>query len=97
MPFNRVIRGEKFSNYKIIIDNKKGVRYREISGTPVYDSDGNFQVGVLISRDITDRLKNETSIILKAQYDLLSRMIENLELGIIRLSYPEFIYCKINY
>lgn len=32
---------------------------REISGNPIYDNDGNFIAGVLVSRDINDRLKNE--------------------------------------
>ena len=96
LPFNRVNRGEKLSNYRMIIDNDKGVRYRDISGTPIYDNDGNFKVGVIVSHDITDRLMNEKSNILKTQYDLLSRLIENLELGLIRLSYPELNIIDFN-
>jgi PAS domain S-box-containing protein len=95
-PSNRVIRGEKFSGYRLVSRNNKGTAYREISGTPIYDSAGSFIAGVIIGRDIADRVKNEENLLLKTQYDLLNMMIENLDLAFVRFSYPEFIIIDIN-
>jgi PAS domain S-box-containing protein len=95
-PSNRVIRGEKFTGYRLVSRNNKGTAYREISGTPIYDSAGNFIAGVIIGRDIADRIKNEENLLLKTQYDLLNMMIENLDLAFVRFSYPEFIIIDIN-
>jgi signal transduction histidine kinase len=95
-PSNRVIRGEKFSGYRLVSRNNKGTAYREISGTPIYDSAGDFIAGVLICHDIADMIKNEENLLLKTQYDLLNMMIENLDLAFVRFSYPEFIIIDIN-
>lgn len=80
----------------MVTKNNKGITYRDVSGTPIYDSEGNFIAGVLICCNIADRLKNEEKFLLKTQYDLLNRMIENLDLGFVRCSYPEFNIIDIN-
>ncbi|MCE5221628.1 MAG: hypothetical protein LLF98_10300 [Clostridium sp.] len=94
LPSKRVARGEKFSAYRIDSKNNNSIIRREVSGTPIYDNEGNFIAGVLVSRDICDRLKNEENSLLKSQYDLLNRTIENLDLGYNIISYPDF---KITY
>ena len=95
-PAQRVIRQEKFSSCRIVIKSSKGIRYREVSGTPVYDSNNKFLAGVLLYRDIEDTLVKEENLLIKTQHDLLSRIIENLELGLVRLSYPDFKIVDMN-
>jgi signal transduction histidine kinase len=94
LPCRRVARGEMFSGYRMDIKNDKGIIHKEISGSPIYDSKGSFIAGVLVTRNIGDRLKNEENKLIKAQYDLLNRIIENLELSYGIISYPDF---KIKY
>lgn len=93
-PSKRVARGEKFSEYRIDTKINNKIVHREVSGTPIYDNEGNFIAGVLVNRDISDRLKNEENLLLEAQYDLLNRTIENLDLSYEIISYPDF---KIKY
>lgn len=73
---NRVIRGETIRNAKIM--KKKGniEQIREVNGTPIYDDNGNFKLGVLISRDISDRIKQEESIVIKKEYEILKETIK---------------------
>lgn len=94
LPSKRVARGEKFSEYRIDSKINNSIIRREVSGTPIYDNEGNFIAGVLVNRDISDRLKNEENLLLEAQYDLLNRTIENLDLSYEIISYPDF---KIKY
>jgi len=94
LPSKRVARGEKVSAYRIDVKINNNIIRREVSATPIYDNEGNFIVGVIVGRDIGDRLKNEENSLLKSQYDLLNRTIENLDLGYNIISYPDF---KITY
>ncbi len=95
-PSKRVIRGERFSGYRMDIKYKDKTISREVSGTPVYDSEGNFLAGVLVSHDISIRLKNEENLWIKTQFELLTQIIENLELGFIRCSYPDYRIIDLN-
>ena len=94
LPLKRLARGENFSEYRIASILNNSIVHREASGTPIYDNEGNFIAGVLVNRDISDRIKNEENLLLKAQYDLLNRTIENLDLSYEIISYPDF---KIKY
>lgn len=95
-PTQKIMRQERFSAYRIIMKNSKGIQYKEVSGTPIYDSNNDFMGGVLMYRDIAATLIKEENILLKTQYDLLNRMIENLELGLVRFSYPDFKIIDMN-
>lgn len=94
LPSKRVARGECFSGYRIDFKINDNIIHKEVNGTPIYDSCGNLIAGVIVFRDIGDRLKNEENLLLKSQYDLLNRTIENLDLGYDIISYPDF---KIRY
>ena len=73
---NRVIRGETIRNVKIM--KKKGdiKQIREVNGTPIYDDNGNFKFGVLISRDISERIKQEENILIRKEYEILKETIK---------------------
>lgn len=95
IPSQRIKRGEKFSQYRIDIEDKNGfIFHTESSGTPIYDSEGKFIAGVVVGRNINDRLKNEENKLMKAQYDILQRTIENLQLNFVLFEYPDI---KIEY
>lgn len=95
LPSRRVSRGESFSEYRIDYKFKDGhVDTFEVNGAPIYDSEGNFIAGVLVSRNINERLKNEETKLMLAKYDILNRTIENLNLNYTLFSYPD---AKIKY
>jgi len=83
-PSQRVIRGEKFSGYRIFIKNEKNTFYYEMSGTPIFDSSGNLTSGIIVFSDISERLKREENLLIKIQYNLVNRIIDNLEFGLTR-------------
>ena len=96
MPSKRVMSGEKFSGYRMDIKGNDYIFRGELSGTPIYDNDGNFIAGVIIDRDINERLKNEESLLIKKQFDLLNKIVENFELYIARYTYPELKIIHFN-
>lgn len=93
-PINRIARGEKLSGNRIAIKSSQEVVFTEINGTPIYDPEGNFIAGILYCRDVTEQVKYE--VILKNQHDVLYKMIDTLDLPLIRLSYPALTVIDIN-
>ncbi len=95
-PFNKILKGESITDLRIVRKNKNLTQYREISGRPLYDNEGNFIAGIVVSRDISEQLKYEENLYAKAQYGLIAKIIENFDFGFARLSYPDFKYIDIN-
>ncbi|MDF2504468.1 PAS domain-containing sensor histidine kinase [Clostridium sp.] len=96
LPISRVLKGEKISGYKFIINYYNKFIYCDINGTPVYDNEGNFIAGILCCRDITEKIKNDNHIFIDKQYDILNRIIEELDLTVLRLSYPDLKLIDMN-
>lgn len=94
MPATRILRGEKFSNLKISARFPNKLVHLDISGTPIYDNSGKFTLGVISSRDMTAYYKQEE--ILKGRNEFLDRLIDNLELPVVRLSCPGLEALEIN-
>jgi PAS domain S-box-containing protein len=90
LPNKSLLMGEKFSGYKLNIKNNGNLINLELNGTPICDDKGNFIAEILIGHDITDRIKNVENQLIKTQLNLLNNIIENVELGLVRCSYPEF-------
>lgn len=80
MPASRVMRGEKFSDMRMNIKFPDKTLYIDVSGTPIYDKDGDFLLGVLYSRDITQHVKDEEIII--KQKEKLEAIIDNMSDGL---------------
>ncbi|WP_242954960.1 sensor histidine kinase [Clostridium magnum] len=95
-PIRRILRGEKLSQYQIAIRTDSGNFYTESSGDALYDEKGDFVVGMLLAHDITDRVKSQEKLLIKTQLDLFDQVIENLEVGFTRYTYPEFNIIDIN-
>jgi len=90
----RIMRGEKFKNIRMSIKSSHKTLQIDVSGTPIYDSEGNFVLGVFCSRDLTDYFKHEEDI--RNQYQFMNRMIETFDLSVVRLSCPDLIIVDIN-
>jgi signal transduction histidine kinase/PAS domain-containing protein len=94
IPNTRVFRGERFSNLKVTARFPNKLVHLDVSGTPIYDSEGKFALGVVCSRDMTNYYKREE--IIESRNEFLYRLIDNLELPVIRLSCPGLKVSEIN-
>ena len=64
LPIMSAIRGESVDNVELFVNNSKvpdGV-YLSASGRPLQDSDGNQSGGVIVFRDVTDRIRTEEAL-----------------------------------
>jgi len=90
----RVMRGEKFKNMRIAVKYPHKTLQIDVSGTPIYDNEGEFVLGVLCSRDMTDYFKHVEAI--RSRYEFLDRMIDTFDLPVVRLSCPDLNIVDIN-
>lgn len=95
-PFQRVARGQVVSEYEMKIERVSGILHKEVSGSPIYDREGDFSGGVMVYKDIEDRLALEEARLIKTQNELLSKVVKALDLEFIRCSYPDFKILSIN-
>lgn len=77
IPPLRVSKGEKLTACKTKVVTSDQTIYIEATGTPIYDTDGNFIAGILRCRDITEKVKTEEALRAnEAKYrDLFNHMI----------------------
>ena len=64
LPIMSAIRGESVDNVELFVNNSKvpdGV-YLSASGRPLQDSEGNQSGGVIVFRDVTDRIRTEEAL-----------------------------------
>lgn len=92
----KIVSGEKILKYRTYIKADNNFIGIEVNGTPIYNSKDESIAGILIVRDITDDVKNEENMLLKAQLNLLNNIIENMDIGFARYSYPELKIVDIN-
>ena len=96
-PIFKVLKGEKLSCYRYSLHRPDGEYYLSLSGSPLYDGSGNVVKALICTRDITEQVKKdkfmrrqtEDNLYIKAQYDILDRIIKNLDFGILRCSYSD--------
>ncbi|MGH4118622.1 ATP-binding protein [Clostridium sp.] len=93
-PICRVMRGEKFKNMRMEVRFPHKTLQIDISGTPIYDSEGKFTLGVLCTQDMTAYFKREEAI--RNQYKFLNRMINTFDLPVVRISCPDLKVVDIN-
>ena len=90
----RVMRGERFKNMKMSVKFPHKTLQIDVSGSPIYDSEGKFTLGVLCSRDMTDYFKHEEAV--RNGYEFMNRMIDTFDLPVVRLSCPDLKIVDIN-
>lgn len=93
-PSSRVMRGEEFKNMRVLVKSPYKTLQVDVSGTPIYDSDGKFSLGVLCSKDMTEYFKHEEAT--KSRYEFLNRMVNTFDLPVVRLSCPNLLVVDIN-
>lgn len=93
-PTSRLIRGETFKDIKATVKLQNKTLQVGFSGAPIYDNEGNFSLGVLCSRDMTENFEYEKK--LKSRNEFLDKLIDNLELPVVRLSCPDLKIMEIN-
>lgn len=96
IPAKKLLNGESYSGYKLLIKGENGAVYNEYSGSPIYDSKGNFVAGVIVAHDITEGIKYQENLFIKAQYETINKIIKNLDLGFLRISYHNHKIIDIN-
>ncbi|MGH4052428.1 MAG: PAS domain-containing sensor histidine kinase [Clostridium sp.] len=94
IPSSRVLRGEVFKNMRILVKSPHKTLQLDVSGTPIYDENGKFSLGVLCSKDMTEYFKHEE--IIKNRYEFLNRMVNTFDLPVVRLSCPDLLVVDIN-
>jgi len=94
IPSHRVMRGEKFKNMRMAVKFPHKTLEIDVSGTPIYDNEGKFTLGMLCSRDMTDYYKHEEAI--RSRFEILNRIIDTFDLPVVRLSCPNFKIVDIN-
>lgn len=76
-PANRVMTGEKYTGMRMVVKFPDKILHISVSGTPIYDTNKKFVMGVLCSRDISGMIEYETKI--KEQKEQLEIIIENMD------------------
>nr|WP_243277929.1 PAS domain-containing sensor histidine kinase [Clostridium yunnanense] len=77
IPAQKVIRGESFIGMRMKAVFPDKVLHISVSGTSLYDDKGNFYMGILCSRDITDSVNKEQ--IIKEKKEQLEIIMENMD------------------
>jgi PAS domain S-box-containing protein len=77
----KLMKGEKIKNarMKLVRDGKE--HYLEVNGTPIFDENNEFQMGVVLDVDITEIVNLSKQ--LKQQKELLEAVIENMNDAIV--------------
>jgi signal transduction histidine kinase/PAS domain-containing protein len=94
IPASRVMRGEKVGNTRMAIKFPYKTLQIDISGTPIYDNEGKFTLGVFCCRDMTDYFNHIEAI--RGRHEFLNRMIDTFDLPVLRLSCPDLMIVDIN-
>jgi len=93
-PSSRVMRGEYFKNMRMSVKLPNKTLQIDVSGTPIYDSEGKFILGVMCDRDMATYFKHEEAI--RSRYELMNRIINTFDLPVVRLSCPDLKIIDIN-
>lgn len=95
IPALKILRGEKLLGYRVgMKTNDDSLAYYDINGTPIYDDHGNFIAGIQCWNNVTERI--EYDMILQSQYEFQNKMIDTMDLPVIRMSYPSLNITEIN-
>ena len=94
IPAHRVMRGEKFKDSRMVLKFFNKELHIDFSGTPIYDSDGKFILGVLSSKDMATYFKHEEAI--KSRYEFVKKIIDTFDLPVVRLSCPDLKLVDLN-
>ncbi|NRY59587.1 PAS domain-containing sensor histidine kinase [Clostridium beijerinckii] len=78
---SKLMRGEKVKNLKMKLVADGREKYLDVSGAPIFDENGDFDMGIMFSVDITNVINLSNQV--KKQKDELEAIIENVSDGLI--------------
>lgn len=85
MPGMRILRGETVKSMRLIVERPDKTLHYNVSGSPLYDEQGNISEALLCCSDITEHIQHE-----KAMLEAEQREKKNLQ-EVLRLK-DEFLY-----
>lgn len=77
MIISKVFRGEVVKNERLTLKNNNSVKYVNVNGRPIYDSNGKIKFAVLCGRDITHDIENQ--IMIEKQKEQLKAILDNMQ------------------
>lgn len=86
IPSNKLVKGEKVYQQRIMIKNEGADQFLDVTGTPFFDEHGNFLYGIFTSCDVTDRVQKEKTIrqqqeqLLKTEKEKNEALIKAIEM-----------------
>ncbi|MCX7711495.1 MAG: PAS domain S-box protein [Clostridia bacterium] len=81
MVGSRVLRGETIKQFRMKVVRPDKVIYYSLSGSPIYDSDGNVSQAIVCCRDINEQIQQENNI--REQKERLELILDNMAEGIV--------------
>ena len=89
-PIKRILSRESVKDLIGIVESRNYKKYLLFNGCPIFDKEGNVEFGLLTFRDITE-IKEQLNLV-KEQRELIKYALDEIDLPIFILSYPEFKY-----
>ncbi|GIM29711.1 hypothetical protein CPJCM30710_23770 [Clostridium polyendosporum] len=75
-PNRRVLRGEKIREYRVTCERPDGIYHFNVSGSPIYDENGEVAKAIICSRNITEQVNSENLI--RMQKEQLEAIIQDM-------------------
>lgn len=94
--FIKILRGDQINGYRLNLNYRGSIISREVSAIPIFSSTGEFKFAILVCHELGGKATEEENILIRAQNESLSKIIEKLELGFVRCSYPDFKIIDMN-
>jgi PAS domain S-box-containing protein len=96
LPLPRIQKGEMVKNFIFSSKGPYGEHHFSANGSPIYDEYGNVDKSIVLLSDITERIKYEENLYFQTQYDTLNSIINSMNMGFLRVSYPKLNVVGIN-
>lgn len=75
-PAAQVLRGERIKNKRVLMKYNGNTAYFDVDADPIFDENGEVQLGIILCRDVTAQVGKEKLI--KEQKEELEAIIENM-------------------
>lgn len=96
MPLPRIQNGEVVKNFIFSSKSPYGEHHFSANGSPIYGENGNVEKSIVLLSDVTERIKYEENLYFQTQYDTLNSIINSMNMGFLRVSYPLLKVVGIN-
>jgi PAS domain S-box-containing protein len=96
LPLPRIQKGETVKNFIFSSKGPYGEHHFSANGSPIYDEYGNVDKSIVLLSDVTERIKYEEHLYFQTQYDTLNSIINSMNMGFLRVSYPKLNVVGIN-